>query len=124
MIHPLYNSACSLVGWIDRAGYIFDPDMNWVAYIDRNNGWACGTNEWLGPVNGTICMDRGGRVVSWSVGQKLLGDPFNHRRPPTPRKPSPPQSYLRPMLSTPPLPAAPLGGWSPLTFEQWINQTS
>lgn len=122
MIQPLFNNVCTHVGWIDQGRYLFDRDMNWVAYIERNNGWSCTTNEWLGPVNGTICMDRSGRVVSWGIGQKLIGDPFNHRKPAPPRMPNPPQSHLRPMLTTPPIPAAPLGGWSVLSFEDWLNQ--
>jgi len=123
MLQALYDKSCSLVGYIEKDRYIFDADMNWIAHIDRNQGWSATTNEWLGPVNGLICLDRRGLVVSWGAGQKLIGDPYNHRKPnPTPRIPSPPQSYLRPMNSTPPLPAAPIGGWSSLSFTQWIAQ--
>jgi len=123
MLQPLYDKSCSFVGYIEKGRYIFDADMNWTAHIVQNQGWSATTNEWLGPVNGLICLDRRGLVVSWGIGQKLIGDPYNHRKPaPAPRIPAPPQSYLRPIISTPPLPAAPIGGWSALSFGQWLAQ--
>jgi hypothetical protein len=122
MLQPLYDRYCNHVAYIGSGRYLFDPDLNWIAFIDNRQVWSLDL-KWIGSINGAICMDKDGKVVTWSVGQKVMGDPSVQKKPKfTPHLPEAPTSFLRPMMQNPPIPATPLTGWSILSFADWIKK--
>lgn len=123
MLEALFDKYINHVGWIDRDGYIFDVDLNWVAYVHNETVWSKEKMQWIGKVNGVICMDKDGRVVAWGIGQRVAGDPSVQKRPKSvPPLPEAPTGLLRPQIPSPPIPAMPLMGWSTLTFDEWLLQ--
>ncbi|TJY40769.1 hypothetical protein E5161_16625 [Cohnella pontilimi] len=123
MLQALYDRYCTHVAWLERNRYIYDTDMNWLAFIhNKHQVWTKGTVRWAGTINGVICLDQEGKVVAWGVGQKIAGDPSIQKKPKyVPKQPPEPAGVLRPLLPNPPIPGTPLLGWSPLTFEEWIK---
>jgi hypothetical protein len=122
LIQALYDRYCSHVAWLDRDQFLFDTEMNWVAFIHNKQVWSKETLHWLGPINGVICMDKEGKVLAWGTGQKLMGDLSLHRKPKIiPRLPEVPAPILRPLLQTPPIPGTPLAGWSDISFDEWLK---
>jgi hypothetical protein len=122
MLSALYDRYCNHVAWLDRDQFLFDVEMNWVAFIHNKQVWSKETLKWLGPINGVICMDKEGKVMAWGTGQKVMGDLSLHRKPKiVPRLPEEPTSILRPFLQAPPIPGTPLSGWSDISFDDWIK---
>jgi len=37
MLEALFDKDCNLVGWIKQGEYIFESDMNWMAYISGSH---------------------------------------------------------------------------------------
>jgi hypothetical protein len=44
----LFDSDCELVGWYDGEKHVYDPEMNWVAFVAKNHAWSSKTGECLG----------------------------------------------------------------------------
>ena len=73
MLHPLFDCNCELIGWIEPDCHIFDTNMNWIAYISGGHAWSSNSGNWIGPVNGTTCLDRSGSVFAWSESSNIRG---------------------------------------------------
>ncbi|THV31193.1 4-fold beta flower protein [Rhizobium rosettiformans] len=118
----LFNRNCELVGWIEPDEHIFDTDMNWVAYLSGGHGWSAATGNWLGPVDGLLCLDRSGRPVAWNPEERVEGTarPGRPSRAARAARPGRPARPARP--SRPSRPATPAGGWSSETFSDWIGK--
>ena len=116
----LFDQLRRHIGWHFRNRHIYDTELRWVAYIANFNAWAVSNNEWLGPVVGYNCLDRLGRVVAWHPGQPVR----NLYLPVYPGKPDRPVSPTRPLLPPAPVipdpPHQPFGGWSPLSWQDWL----
>jgi hypothetical protein len=122
MLQALFDRYCNHVGWLQRDQFIFDPEMKWLAFIDNHNVWTVNPTVWVGAVHGVICMDHDGKVIAWGMGQRIVGDPSLRRKPKfVPMIPPDPTGMLRPMVPNPQLPAAPLMGWSNLSFHEWLS---
>lgn len=119
----LFDKDCELVGWIkDTLDHIFDTDMNWIAYIKNGHAWSANSNDWCGPVNGLTCLDQSGKVVAWNPKQKIKGQlkpivPIRAIRAIRPVRPINPMRPIKPIK-----PITPIGGWSELSFPEWIAQ--
>lgn len=122
MLYPLFDKECNLVGWIKPDEHIFNADMEWIAYIVKENAWSARTGNWMGPVDGLNCLDIRGKVVAWNPGCKI--SPAVHPlRPSRTVKPSRPLKPARPIRpARPVLPTVPAGIWSELSLEQWQQQ--
>ena len=121
-MRPLYDKDIKLVGWLDGDGNLFDLHMEWVAYVIDGHAWSPDTDAWLGPVDGTTCLDHRGCVVAWNPDQAPDGTPWPTRpeRPETPESPLRPE---RPLIEERPLrPERPLQGWSEASFLEWLTQ--
>lgn len=120
----LFDRHSNLVAWLLSNQYIFNVNLQWVAYT--NNGYVWNTNEkWIGYINNLTLFDRQGRVVAWSprypIGSISGGD-FSKEEPlhqPRPLKPERPLTLEAPLKPT--RPNTPYSGWSPLSFNSWIN---
>jgi len=122
MLEPLFDKNCELVGWISPREHIFDVNLNWVAYIKKNNAWSVETGNWLGPVKGLLCYDSNGKVVAWNPKEHVVGI-TRPTKPPKELKPPRPLRPLKPLTPPKPLrPPVPTGGWSELTFWNWLSQ--
>lgn len=125
MLKPLFSPDCELVGWLDLGKHIFDTDMNWVAYIVNDHAWSSKTGNWLGKINIATCLDTTGKVIAWNPDCKVRGE-VSCLRPFTPFKPFAPFTPFKPFTPftpfTPFRPATPSGGWSSLSFKEWITQ--
>lgn len=121
MLQPLFDRYCNHVAWLSRDQFLFDPGMKWLAFIDNNNVWNKENLEWLGIINGAICLDKEGKVIAWGIGQRIMGDPNPAKKPrKVPKVPGEPIGLLRQLIPSPLLPAAPSREWSEKTFEQWV----
>ncbi len=122
-VEPLFDKKANFVGWLYNREHIFDRELKWVAYI--NNGYVWSTNKlnWIGMIRDTNCLDRDGKVVAWSPNSPVIGGLAKTEEPLKAYKPLPPP---KPLIDEEPLkpPKAPkaIGGWSHLTFNQWLNQ--
>ncbi len=122
MLKPLFDKDCELVGWISPGEHIFDTNLNWVAYIKRNNAWSAETGNWLGPVRGLLCYDSSGKVVAWNPEEKITAI-IRPVRPPKETMPLRPLRPLRPLMPSKPLrPTISSRDWSDLTFWNWLSQ--
>ncbi len=123
-LQPLFNSNCELVGWIDSGRrHIFDTEMNWVAFISNNNAWSTETGNWLGPVDGLTCLDHDGHVVAWNPSQVPHGKvhpirPLKALIVIRPVRPKRPEHLVYPSHS----PVTPTGGWSQISWYEWISK--
>ena len=119
---PIFNCDIRLVGFFDGT-YLFDLDNAWVAFLDRGNVFAC-DGRWLGPLNDGTFQDHDGRAVGWLAGSR----PATGMKPPAPLNPKSPLHPKRPLRPRTPLPPQypmqPGGGWSKLSWAQWMGQTS
>jgi hypothetical protein len=52
MLHALYERYCNHVAWLWKDQYLFDTEMNWLAFIDNKQVWSKEALKWLGPLNG------------------------------------------------------------------------
>ncbi|GJE45936.1 hypothetical protein AEGHOMDF_5136 [Methylobacterium soli] len=119
-MEPLFSPSCQLVGWITPDAFVWDTQMNPVAFLAGENAWTMRTLAWLGPVQDLTCMDQSGKPVAWSSSGSVcsMGPPL---RPITPLRPLNPLKPLKPLNPLQPLrPLTPLGGWSRMTFQQWL----
>jgi hypothetical protein len=119
---PLYDKDCNLIAWLKMNEHIFSTNMDWIAFIKNRQAWSAETGNWLGPINGSICLDQTGRVVAWSPGEKIQGSlrpitPIRAIRAIKPIRPIRPITPIKPIR-----PIAPLGGWSLQSFFEWVNQ--
>ncbi|MGV7032148.1 4-fold beta flower protein [Methylobacterium symbioticum] len=123
-MEPLFSPACELVGWIGDDTFIFDLDLETVAFVADGHAWSMRSCVWLGPVDRLTCMDRQGRPVVWSWARAITsrGSPV---KPGRPKRPLPPKRPLRPLNPhRPPTPLAPTSGWSRLTFTEWLDEAA
>lgn len=117
----MFNRGCDLCAWM-HDGYLFDPDLDWLAFEYDGHLWTADQNTiWLGPYRKGVTMDQSGRVVLWARGVHVSGEsavyhPARPYRPPRPERP--PRPNLPPRPEPPPRPG---GGWSPLSFEEWLT---
>jgi len=120
----LYNQDCILVGWLDNEEYIYDLEMNWIAYASNGNVWSTKTNKWLGPIHGLNCLDKTGKPVAWSPEDYVEGLMISKEyiEPIAPKMPLEPLAPLAPLEPLKPLaPIEPRVGWAKVSFEEWIG---
>jgi hypothetical protein len=121
-MEPLFNKNRGLVGWIHQENYIFDTQMNCVAYIYDNHVWSSETNQWLGPIQGFTCFDPLGKPIAWNPKEF----PSGIAKPRKPRKIAKRKPMVDPhepkVPKSPKKPLRPIGGWSKMTWEEWLNQ--
>jgi hypothetical protein len=120
---PLFDQETELVGWLNtNDGNVFDTEMGWIAFVQNGHAWSAETGNWLGSVNGLTMLDQDGRPVAWSTKQAPQGT----MKPPTPPPPMMPLTPLTPLNPLNPLqpmrPLIPIGGWSDMSWEEWITQ--
>ena len=117
---PLFNADARLVAFFDGA-HLFDLANDWIGFHDRGNVFACG-GAWLGPLNKGTFQDKDGRAVAFLAGsQPSTG--MKPSPPMQPKRPLPPKRPLRPRTPLPPpAPMLPGGGWSPLSWAQWLGK--
>jgi hypothetical protein len=117
----MFNRSCDLCAWMDGE-YLYDTDLQWLGFVYDEHMWTSDENMiWLGPVREGVLMDQSGRVVLWTRGVHVSGEaavyqPGRPYRPPRPQRPPRPNRPPRP--ERPPRPG---GGWSPLSFEEWLT---
>jgi GNAT superfamily N-acetyltransferase len=116
---PIFNADVRLVAFFDGT-YLFDLDNEWVAFHERGHVFARG-GRWLGPLAAGTFQDHDGRAVAWLAGARPSTGmrpmvPMNPKLPLHPRRPLRPRTPL-----PPPQPMLPGGGWSPLTWAQWMG---
>lgn len=119
----LFNQRTDLVGWMsDDRKNIFDPNLNWVAFIASDDSvWSTNSKTWIGNAYGYNIRDVDGRTAFWNPETPIE----NSLKPLRPLKPLNPLTPLRPLKPLNPLrplkPLNPLGGWSRLTWENFIK---
>ena len=118
----VFDKNCNCVAWYDvESGNVFDSETNWIGFV-RDGYFFSRTAGWLGGfVNGSY-LDRKGKPVGWLKGStpcstQPLNRPLRPLRPLTPLRPLRPLAPLRPLC-----PLTPLGGWSNLTWNEYVNQ--
>jgi ribosomal protein S18 acetylase RimI-like enzyme len=115
---PVFDAATRLVAWFDGQ-YVFDLDLEWIAFHDKGDLFASRIGGWLGPLLEGAFLDRSGKPVAWLAGSAPSGGvrpspQLNAKRPLPPKRP------LRPRTPLPPLrPLVPAGGWSSLSWDEW-----
>ena len=116
---PIFDANVRLVGFFDGS-YLFDAANEWVAFHDRGHLFARG-GRWLGPLAQGTLQDQEGRAVAWLAGsQPATG--MKPARPMNPKLPLHPRRPLRPRAPLPPpSPRQPGGGWSKLSWAQWLG---
>jgi ribosomal protein S18 acetylase RimI-like enzyme len=116
---PLFDANLRPVAFFDGT-YLFDIGNQWVAFHDRGHVFAR-SGRWLGPFKDGTCQDQDGLAVAWLAGsQPTTG--MKPARPMNPRLPLHPRRPLRPRTPLPPpYPLQPAGGWSKLTWAQWLG---
>ena len=117
---PIFDAHVRLVGFFDGA-HLFDLANEWVAFHERGHVFARG-GRWLGPLSQGTFQDQDGRAVAWLAGaQPATG--MKPMRPMNPKLPLHPRRPLRPRTPLPPpAPRQPGGGWSALTWPQWMGR--
>jgi len=117
---PIFNADNRVVAFFDGI-YLFDVDNEWVGFEDRGNLFARG-GRWLGPLkNGTV-QDQDGRAVAF-LKEATPSTGMRPVRPMNPKLPLHPKRPLRPRVPLPPpWPLQPGGGWSPLSWAQWLGK--
>lgn len=122
-LDPLYDKKANFVGWLLEDRYVFNKDLEWVAYIYNNFVWATKTRVWIGELKGTNLLDRDGRIVAWSTSGPVVGG-IGYAEAPLPI--GPPIIPALPIIDDVPLNPGfapePAGEWSKLTFKAWLNQ--
>ena len=125
-LHPLFDPReCHLVAWISIGEFIFDLNMEPVAFIIAGRAFSMESGEWLGNVDVRTLLCRSGNVVAFNPDQGV-----NHKmepmvgikptmRPTIPPRPPKPTKPMDPIV--PNKPRTPKAGWSSLSFEAWIK---
>jgi hypothetical protein len=119
-LEPLFSRDCDLVGWLEPDRYVFDRETNYIAFIVDRQVWSTTGERWLGAANGLTLCDRAGRPVAWSKAP-VAGTSAGtvHKHPMLPKRPMRP---MRPLTPVRPLrPDAPRGGWSAMSFSDWLG---
>ena len=117
---PIFDANVRLVGFLADP-YLFDTDNEWVAFCDRGQVFARG-GRWLGPLSHGTLQDQDGRAVAFLAGS-TPSTGMKSVRPMNPKLPLHPKRPLRPRMPLPPpWPMQPGGGWSSLSWNQWIGQ--
>ena len=118
----IFDKNCVLVGWIDQDSMmIFGTNLAWIAFSVKGNVFNTRCN-WLGAfVKGTF-VDHNGHPVAWIDGATpvptgMLSRPITPLRPLVPLMPLMPLRPLHPLR-----PLTPIGGWSKLTWNNYIAQ--
>jgi ribosomal protein S18 acetylase RimI-like enzyme len=120
-VTPIFDAGVRLVGFFDGT-YLFDLNNDWVAFHDRDNVFAA-SGRWLGPLRAGTFLDLDGRPVGWLVGARPTTG-LKPSAPMLPKRPLHPKRPLRPRTPLPPpTPMQPGGGWSPLSWAQWMGTT-
>jgi hypothetical protein len=119
---PIFNARSLHRGWLD-GNNVFDPSWRWIAFLHADNIYSATSLHWLGSLNEGSVRDRSGKPVAWLEG----ASPTRGVAPPppgaAPQKPVTPFVTQRsPVPRPPPIPLTPLGGWSPLDWEEWLSQ--
>jgi hypothetical protein len=119
-LEPLFSRDCDLVGWLEPDRYVFDREMNCIAFIVDRQAWSASGDRWLGGVNGLNLCDRAGKPVAWSA-PPVAGTAAGmvQKRPMLPKAPMRPVKPLAPVR--PLRPDAPRGGWSAISFADWVG---
>ncbi|WP_446727640.1 4-fold beta flower protein [Pseudoalteromonas sp. S16_S37] len=122
MLFPLFDKNCKLVAWLLPNAHIFDTKMNWVAYLKKGHAWSAKTNNWLGPVNGLVCLNKSGQPLAWNPHDLVKGTsrpstPWRSSRVSRPRKPLRQVTPFKPSR-----PCRPSGGWADESFATWTSQ--
>ena len=119
-LEPLFSRDCDLVGWLEPNRYVFDREMNYIAFIVDRQAWSAAGDRWLGAVNGLSLCDRGGKPVAWST-PPVAGTAAGivQKRPMLPKAPMRPVKPLTPVR--PLRPDTPRGGWSAMSFADWVG---
>ena len=117
---PIFDADVRLVGFFD-GNYLFDLANEWIAFHDRGHVFAR-SGRWLGPLAGGTLQDEDGRAVAWLAGSQPStgmkpGRPMNAKLPLHPKRPLRPRTPL-----PPPTPRQPGGGWSKMTWTQWLGR--
>lgn len=116
----IFDQHVNHVGWFD-GGNLFDLNLNWVAFHSSGYLFSSATLAWLGPFNNGSFLDQNGKPVAWVSGSSPSGSlkpltPLRPLRPLTPLRPLNPLKPLRPLN-----PLTPLGGWSRMSWQQWLG---
>lgn len=123
IIDPLYDRNASFVGWLVDHSYVFDRNLKWVAYIFNRYIWSVKSQKWIGLLLDTNLLDRDGRILAWSTRGPVIGnldpieEPLDIGLPLTPAPP-----LIEGIPLNPGFVPVPIGEWSPLSFNQWLNQ--
>lgn len=116
---PIYDRNVRQVAWFDGSN-VFDLGLNLIAFHSDGHFFSSSSLKWLGPLDDGSLQDQGGKVVAWLADAQ----PSSSLRPLTPLRPLRPLSPLRPLNPHRPLqplrPLNPLGGWSSLSWQQWL----
>lgn len=119
----LFDKNSHLRAWLnDDADCLFDTGMKYIAYIRDGHAWRPTNSHWLGPVLGATVLDRSGRPVLWNPETPIqsTGLPTIPAMPPMPAMPTTPPTPAMPPV--PAMPTSPTGGWSSLSFLEWLGQ--
>ncbi|KYG35594.1 4-fold beta flower protein [Bacillus gaemokensis] len=123
-MQPLYDRNCNLVAWLDEEEkiYIFDTNMNWIAFVCKHNVFTTKNAKWLGPVKNGTFFDTKGQVVLWNPDSPIesIGTPNAPYPPYIPYTPYRPARPYTP--ATPYTPGTPRNGWSKLTVSDWASE--
>lgn len=121
-MEALFNKDRDLVGWLHQSHYIYDTQMNCVAYTSNNHVWSLITDEWIGAIQGLTCFDPLGKPIAWNPKEF----PSGIAKPRKPRKKISRKPRVKPKCpespKIPKVPLRPIGGWSGMTWEEWLNQ--
>ena len=117
---PLFDANLRPVAFFDGT-YLFDLESEWLAFAEHGHVFARG-GRWLGAFKDGTCQDHDGLAVAFLAGsQPTTG--MKPARPMNPRLPLHPKRPLRPRTPLPPpYPLQPAGGWSKLTWAQWLGK--
>lgn len=117
---PVFDRNTNLVGWFNGTNF-FDLNLNWVAFESNGHVFSSRSLAWLGPLQNGSFQDQNGKAVAWLEGVS----PSNSLKPLMPLRPLQPLLPLRPLRPLNPLkplaPLTPLGGWSQLSWKQWLG---
>ena len=110
----IFDKDTNLVGWLsDEKNNVFDTDMNWVAFICRDMSvWNVSKKSWVGHIYGSNIRDTSGKTIYWNPDTPVE----NTYAPYQPYTPYTPYTPYRPHK-----PYTPVGGWSDLSWNEFIN---
>lgn len=122
MIKPIFDPQAIHVGWHNGI-YIFDNQLDWVAFEYQGDLFSSTHATWLGPlVDGTF-LDQTGKPVAWLAGTIPTGFRIGTAQPKAPIVPIAPKNLEVPRFPTGAMKQlSPLGGWSKLSWIEWLSQ--